>query len=124
MWSDPEEITGWGLSPRGAGYLFGGDIVQQVWQLHLRSVLHFPLTPFLSSMPPTRSTSSAVLISLLWKATSSCFRRMVHFFPPHSVCQVYVQRILGHCVERTQLLLSLRQRGCGLRIRRAFEQVP
>jgi serine/threonine-protein phosphatase 4 catalytic subunit len=23
MWSDPEEITGWGLSPRGAGYLFG-----------------------------------------------------------------------------------------------------
>jgi diadenosine tetraphosphatase ApaH/serine/threonine PP2A family protein phosphatase len=35
MWSDPEEITGWGLSPRGAGYLFGGDIVQQVWLPHL-----------------------------------------------------------------------------------------
>ena len=29
MWSDPEEIDGWGLSPRGAGYLFGGDVVQQ-----------------------------------------------------------------------------------------------
>ena len=28
MWSDPEEIKGWSLSPRGAGYLFGGDIVQ------------------------------------------------------------------------------------------------
>jgi len=27
MWSDPEEIDGWGLSPRGAGYLFGGDVV-------------------------------------------------------------------------------------------------
>jgi len=29
MWSDPEEIDGWGLSPRGAGYLFGGDVVTQ-----------------------------------------------------------------------------------------------
>jgi serine/threonine-protein phosphatase 4 catalytic subunit len=27
LWSDPEEITGWNLSPRGAGYLFGGDVV-------------------------------------------------------------------------------------------------
>ena len=29
MWSDPEDIDGWGLSPRGAGYLFGGDITAQ-----------------------------------------------------------------------------------------------
>jgi len=29
MWSDPDEITGWSLSPRGAGYVFGQDIVQQ-----------------------------------------------------------------------------------------------
>ncbi len=29
MWSDPEEIEGWGLSPRGAGYLFGRDVVDQ-----------------------------------------------------------------------------------------------
>ncbi|CAD8105086.1 unnamed protein product [Paramecium primaurelia] len=27
MWSDPDEIEGWNLSPRGAGYLFGGDVV-------------------------------------------------------------------------------------------------
>lgn len=26
LWSDPEDIEGWGLSPRGAGYLFGADI--------------------------------------------------------------------------------------------------
>lgn len=26
LWSDPDEIIGWGLSPRGAGYLFGSDI--------------------------------------------------------------------------------------------------
>ena len=29
MWSDPEDIDGWGLSPRGAGYLFGGDVVDK-----------------------------------------------------------------------------------------------
>jgi serine/threonine-protein phosphatase 4 catalytic subunit len=27
MWSDPEEIEGWGLSPRGAGYIFGNEVV-------------------------------------------------------------------------------------------------
>jgi len=29
LWSDPEDIEGWGLSPRGAGYLFGGDVCAQ-----------------------------------------------------------------------------------------------
>jgi serine/threonine-protein phosphatase 4 catalytic subunit len=28
LWSDPDDIVGWGLSPRGAGYLFGGDIAK------------------------------------------------------------------------------------------------
>lgn len=34
MWSDPEDIEGWGLSPRGAGFLFGGDVVGQFNQLN------------------------------------------------------------------------------------------
>ena len=30
MWSDPDsEISGWQVSPRGAGYLFGGEIVEK-----------------------------------------------------------------------------------------------
>lgn len=29
MWSDPEDMDGWGASPRGAGFLFGGDVVRQ-----------------------------------------------------------------------------------------------
>jgi len=28
LWSDPEDIDGWGLSPRGAGYLFGGSVCE------------------------------------------------------------------------------------------------
>ncbi|CAG8452752.1 20614_t:CDS:10 [Cetraspora pellucida] len=32
LWSDPDDIEGWGISPRGAGYLFGGDIVAQFLQ--------------------------------------------------------------------------------------------
>eukprot|EP01029_Cantina_marsupialis_P016783 TRINITY_DN37574_c0_g4_i1.p1 TRINITY_DN37574_c0_g4~~TRINITY_DN37574_c0_g4_i1.p1 ORF type:complete len:311 (-),score=71.96 TRINITY_DN37574_c0_g4_i1:472-1404(-) len=29
MWSDPENIEGWSMSPRGAGYLFGAEICQK-----------------------------------------------------------------------------------------------
>lgn len=30
LWSDPEEgVEGWGLSPRGAGYLFGADVTAE-----------------------------------------------------------------------------------------------
>ncbi|KIM38609.1 hypothetical protein M413DRAFT_419964 [Hebeloma cylindrosporum] len=28
LWSDPDDIQGWGLSPRGAGFLFGADITK------------------------------------------------------------------------------------------------
>ena len=37
LWSDPEDIEGWGLSPRGAGYLFGGDICSQFNQANKAS---------------------------------------------------------------------------------------
>lgn len=29
LWSDPDDVKGWIISPRGAGYLFGLDIVKQ-----------------------------------------------------------------------------------------------
>jgi len=32
MWSDPEDIEAWGISPRGAGYLFGKSVVAQFCQ--------------------------------------------------------------------------------------------
>ena len=33
VWSDPEEIAGWAISPRGAGYLFGASVTQEVWRI-------------------------------------------------------------------------------------------
>ena len=29
LWSDPEDRSGWGVSPRGAGYIFGADVSQK-----------------------------------------------------------------------------------------------
>ena len=30
VWSDPEEVDGWAISPRGAGYLFGAKVTHEV----------------------------------------------------------------------------------------------
>ncbi|KAH9956688.1 hypothetical protein BC827DRAFT_740791 [Russula dissimulans] len=30
MWSDPDDIERWGVSPRGAGWLFGGSVTREV----------------------------------------------------------------------------------------------
>ena len=30
MWSDPEDIDTWAVSPRGAGWLFGGNVTREV----------------------------------------------------------------------------------------------
>ncbi|KAL7266967.1 phosphoprotein phosphatase PP4 catalytic subunit [Rhizina undulata] len=39
LWSDPDEIEGWGLSPRGAGFLFGADIVKHFNYLNNLSLI-------------------------------------------------------------------------------------
>ncbi len=30
MWSDPDDIEAWGVSPRGAGWLFGRRVTSEV----------------------------------------------------------------------------------------------
>lgn len=30
MWSDPDEVDNWAVSPRGAGWLFGGSVTKEV----------------------------------------------------------------------------------------------
>jgi hypothetical protein len=30
MWSDPDDVDNWAVSPRGAGWLFGGMVTREV----------------------------------------------------------------------------------------------
>ncbi len=41
MWSDPEDIEGWTVSPRGAGYLFGSHVTAEVSLYFFDSSLQF-----------------------------------------------------------------------------------
>lgn len=34
MWSDPDDVDNWAVSPRGAGWLFGGSVAREVWFPH------------------------------------------------------------------------------------------
>lgn len=39
LWSDPDEIDSWGLSPRGAGFLFGPEVVKRFNHLNDLSLI-------------------------------------------------------------------------------------
>lgn len=34
VWSDPEDVENWSVSPRGAGYLFGSKITHEFMQIN------------------------------------------------------------------------------------------
>lgn len=70
MWSDPEEIEGWGLSPRGAGYLFGGDIVSV---FNERNDLELIARAHQLVMEGHRSMFNDALVTV-WSAPNYCYR--------------------------------------------------
>lgn len=70
MWSDPEEIDGWGLSPRGAGYLFGGDIVAM---FNERNDLDLIARAHQLVMEGHRSMFNDALVTV-WSAPNYCYR--------------------------------------------------
>lgn len=39
MWSDPEDIENWAMSPRGAGWLFGGNVAKEASHVINRIVI-------------------------------------------------------------------------------------
>ena len=37
LWSDPDDRCGWGISPRGAGYTFGAQVVKKFLEVNAMS---------------------------------------------------------------------------------------
>ena len=84
MWSDPEEIDGWGLSPRsafnssikrmcvcrGAGYLFGGDVTRD---FNLRNNIDFIARAHQLVMDGYKVMFDDALVTV-WSAPNYCYR--------------------------------------------------
>lgn len=70
VWSDPEDVDTWAVSPRGAGWLFGDKVSSEVSQAVI-----YPFCPLLTSaISSTTSTicnSLRAHISLSMKATNT-----------------------------------------------------
>jgi len=70
MWSDPEEIKGWNTSPRGAGYLFGGNVVDEFLQ---RNGLKYIVRAHQLAMEGYKIHFNEKLITI-WSAPNYCYR--------------------------------------------------
>lgn len=70
MWSDPEDIDGWGLSPRGAGYLFGGDVVKKFNRMNDLTLI---ARAHQLVMEGYKEMFEAALVTV-WSAPNYCYR--------------------------------------------------
>jgi hypothetical protein len=75
MWSDPDDVENWGVSPRGAGWLFGGSVTREVSPPSLSLSLFLCLRCMCSSIMSTRFPSSHAHINLCKRATNICLTR-------------------------------------------------
>ncbi|GMH45761.1 hypothetical protein BSKO_13724 [Bryopsis sp. KO-2023] len=70
LWSDPEEIEGWGLSPRGAGYLFGGNVTEA---FNHSNKIELIARAHQLVMNGYKSMFSDMLVTV-WSAPNYCYR--------------------------------------------------
>eukprot|EP00397_Hematodinium_sp_SG-2012_P009800 GEMP01009895.1.p1 GENE.GEMP01009895.1~~GEMP01009895.1.p1 ORF type:complete len:325 (+),score=40.97 GEMP01009895.1:25-975(+) len=80
LWSDPENTAGWGLSPRGAGYLFGSDVVLSfnhqngidlIGRAHQLVMEGFK---WMFNEPSTEQEGHARGLVTVWSAPNYCYR--------------------------------------------------
>jgi len=70
LWSDPEHIEGWGVSPRGAGYLFGVKVVDAFVETNaIKSIVRAHQLV----MEGYRSMFDDQVITI-WSAPNYCYR--------------------------------------------------
>jgi serine/threonine-protein phosphatase 4 catalytic subunit len=70
LWSDPEDIDGWGLSPRGAGYLFGGDVVAHFNQSNSIDLICRAHQLVMEGYKPMFNNT----LVTIWSAPNYCYR--------------------------------------------------
>ncbi|CAZ86075.1 unnamed protein product [Tuber melanosporum] len=70
LWSDPDEIDGWGLSPRGAGFLFGADIVKHFNHLNNLTLIARAHQLVMEGFKEMFDSS----IVTVWSAPNYCYR--------------------------------------------------
>jgi len=70
MWSDPEEMSGWGVSPRGAGFLFGKDKVDE---FNHRNEIHLIARAHQLVMEGFKEMFNKTLVTV-WSAPNYCYR--------------------------------------------------
>ncbi|RKU46763.1 hypothetical protein DL546_005226 [Coniochaeta pulveracea] len=70
LWSDPDDIDGWGLSPRGAGFLFGADIVKE---FNYKNDLSLIARAHQLVMEGFKEMFDASIVTV-WSAPNYCYR--------------------------------------------------
>ena len=79
VWSDPEDVETWAMSPRGAGWLFGSRVTNEVrWRLWMiwsapGFLYSFPL--IFSLFTSTTWSSYVVLTNSFTKDTNTCSKK-------------------------------------------------